>query len=71
MSKIPVFTVIIDTYFRPALLKEAVAALFRQTYDNLEIILVNNGATPETVEYLHEVAALDKRGKLVHFEENQ
>jgi len=60
-----------DTYNRPALLKEAVSALFRQTYDNLEIILVNNGATPETVEYLYEVAALDKRVKLVHFKENQ
>jgi len=66
-----VFTIIIDTYYRPAMLKEAVEALFRQTYDNLEIILVNNGATPETVEYLHEVSALDKRVKLVHFKENQ
>ena len=66
-----VFTIIMDTYYRPAMLKEAVEALFRQTYDNLEIILVNNGATSETVEYLHEVDALDKRVKLVHFKENQ
>ena len=66
-----VFTIIMDTYYRPTLLKEAVEALFRQTYDNLEIILVNNGATPETIEYLHEVAALDQRVKLVHFKENQ
>ena len=66
-----VFTIIMDTYYRPAMLKEAVEALFRQTYDNLEIILVNNGATPETVEYLHEVDALDKRVKLIHFKENQ
>ena len=65
------FTVILDTYYRPAMLKEAVEALFRQTYSNLEIILVNNGATEETVEYLHQVAAADDRVKLVHFEENQ
>ena len=64
-------TVILHTYYRPALLKKAVDALFRQTYDNLEIILINNGATAETVEYLHEVAASDHRVKLVHFEENQ
>jgi glycosyltransferase involved in cell wall biosynthesis len=60
-----------DTYNRPALLKEAVDALFRQTYDNLEIILVNNGATPETIEYLNEVSLIDKRVKIVHFKENQ
>jgi glycosyltransferase involved in cell wall biosynthesis len=69
--KTPVFTTIIDTFYRPALLKEAVAALQRQTHGNLEIILVNNGATEATVAYLHEAAALDRRIKLVHFEENQ
>lgn len=71
MPKTHIFTIIIDTYNRPALLKEAVNALFRQTYDNLEIILVNNGATPETIEYLNEVSLIDKRVKLVHFKENQ
>jgi len=60
-----------DTYYRPAMLKVAVEALFRQTYENLEIILVNNGATEETVEYLHQVEKLDKRVKLIHFKENQ
>lgn len=71
MSKSPLFTIIMDTYYRPAMLKEAVNALFRQTYANLEIILINNGATAETIEYLHEVAALDKRVRLLHFKENQ
>lgn len=65
------FSVIIDTYYRPVLLREAVEGLFRQTYDKLEIILVNNGATPETIEYLYEIEAQDKRVKLVHFKENQ
>jgi glycosyltransferase involved in cell wall biosynthesis len=69
--KLPVFTVIIDTFNRPALLKQAVNALFRQTYPHLEIILVNNAATPETVEYLRYVSARDSRVKLVHFTENQ
>jgi glycosyltransferase involved in cell wall biosynthesis len=71
MPKAPVFTTIIDTYYRPALLREAVAALQRQTYENVEIILVNNGATEETIEYLHEVADTDSRVKLIHFQENQ
>jgi glycosyltransferase involved in cell wall biosynthesis len=71
MPKSPLFSVIMDTYYRPAMLREAVDALFRQTYGNLEIILINNAATAETVEYLNEVAALDKRVRLLHFKENQ
>lgn len=60
-----------DTFNRPALLRHAVEALFRQTYPHLEIILVNNAATAETVEYLRQVEAKDNRVKLVHFTENQ
>jgi glycosyltransferase involved in cell wall biosynthesis len=71
VDKRPLFTVILDTYYRPKLLKEAVEAIRRQTYDNLEIILINNGATAETVKYLYSVAGIDKRIKLIHFAENQ
>lgn len=71
MRKCPLFSIIMDTYYRPAMLKEAVNALYRQTYDNLEIILINNGATQETVEYLDEISERDKRIRLLHFKENQ
>jgi len=67
----PVFTIVLDTYYRPAMLRQAVEALIRQSYSYLEIILINNGATPETVDYLREVAAQDERVKLIHFAENQ
>lgn len=66
-----IFTIIMDTYNRPFWLKEAVDAILRQTYENLEIILINNGATAETIEYLHEIDSRDARVKLVHFEDNQ
>lgn len=65
------FSAIIHTYYRPALLKEAVDALFRQTYTNIEIIIIDDGATPETVEYLHEIESHDNRVRIVHFEQNQ
>ena len=71
MDQKPLFTVILDTYYRPKLLKQAVDAIRRQTYDNLEIILINNGATSETIEYLYATANNDERVKLIHFEENQ
>ena len=65
------FSVIMCCYQRVALLKEAVAALRRQTYSNMEIIMINNGATPEVVEVLHQTASEDERVKLLHFAENQ
>ncbi len=71
MAQAHVVTTILDTYYRPPLLKEAVNALLRQTYEKQEIILVSNGGTPETVEYLQEVEAKDKRIKLIYFKENQ
>ncbi len=67
----PLFTIIIDAYYKPHFLKMAVEAIFRQTYSNLEIILINNGATPETLEYIYEVEKVDNRVKLIHFEDNQ
>ena len=70
MVKAPVFTSIIHTYNRPNLLREAVEATIRQTYDKLEIIIINDGATPETIEYLQEVSASDKRVRILDYEEN-
>jgi glycosyltransferase involved in cell wall biosynthesis len=67
----PLFTIIIDAYYKPHFVKQAVEGTFRQTYSNLEIILINNGATPETLEYLYEVEKVDTRVKLIHFKENQ
>jgi glycosyltransferase involved in cell wall biosynthesis len=67
----PLVTTIVHTFNRPTLLREAVEALQRQTYTNLEIILINNGATAETDEYIKEVEVTDRRVKVVHFQENQ
>ena len=71
MATLHKFTAIVITYNRPALLRAAVGALRRQSYENLEIILVNNGGTPETLDCLREFEAMDQRVKLVHFQENQ
>lgn len=71
MSGRKLFSVIIDTYFRPRLLKVAVEAVLTQTYTNVELILIDNGATLETREYLDRIAAADPRVRLIHFTENQ
>jgi glycosyltransferase involved in cell wall biosynthesis len=66
----PLVSCIIDTYYRPAMLRDAVLAFRAQTYDNIEIVIINNGATPETVSYLLGLEKEEQRVKLVNFETN-
>ena len=42
----PLVSVVVATYRRRDSLKRALASLFRQTYDNLEIVLVDDNANP-------------------------
>ena len=70
-DRFPLFTVILHTYYRPFFLKKSVEAIQNQTYENLDIILIDDGATEETKELLYEYNRNDKRIKLLHFVENQ
>lgn len=70
-SRTPLVSVIVDTYYRPEMLKHAIRCLREQTYGNLEIVIVNNGATAETISYLAEIEKIESRVKLVHFKTNQ
>ena len=71
MTQNPLFSAILLTYNRPAFLKKSVESLQRQTHSNIEIILINNGGTQETLDFLRDVAASDNRIVVVNFEENQ
>lgn len=71
MNKRAVFTIITITYQRYDLLRQALAAMFRQTYPDIEVIVVDNGATPEIRGYLAQLEGEDRRVKVVHFQENQ
>jgi glycosyltransferase involved in cell wall biosynthesis len=67
----PLVSVIIDTYYRPELLKRAVNCILEQSYRNIELIIVNNAATSETIRYLSELERQNKGVVFVHFKENQ
>jgi hypothetical protein len=71
MATAPTISVIIDAFWRADLLKESVRSVRQQSYEKLEIILIDNGAEPEVKACLNEEAASDKRISLIHFEENQ
>lgn len=53
----PLVTVRIPTHDRgPLIVERAISSALAQTYDNLEILVVGDGATPETVEAVRSVS---------------
>jgi glycosyltransferase involved in cell wall biosynthesis len=71
MSQQSLFSIMTLAYRRLDYLRQAVEAMQRQSYRNIEIVIVNNGAVPEVLEYLKQLESREPRVKLVHFEKNQ
>jgi glycosyltransferase involved in cell wall biosynthesis len=67
----PIFTVIIDCYYRLDLVRESVRSVLEQDYQNVELILVDNGAQPDVAEYVRQVHDTKPNVPLVTFAENQ
>ena len=65
-----IFTVHIDVFFNLPLFREAMKAIQDQTYQNLEIIISNNGADQEITDFILETKKVDKRVKVITYEKN-
>ena len=52
----PFFSVIIPVYNREALIRETLDSVFAQTYDDYEVIVVDDGSTDDTVSVLEKYA---------------
>ena len=50
--------------------REAIKAIQDQTYQNLEIVISNNGADQEITDFIAETKKADKRVKVIEYEEN-
>ncbi len=66
----PKVTIIVPTYNRYELLKKCMKSLLEQTYNNIEIIVINNGSQDNSSEYLNNLKEKDNRIKLIEFEKN-
>ncbi len=64
-------SIYIPTKNRVQLLKRAVNSVIEQTYTNWELIIVNDGSTDETENYLNSLAQSDKRIKVIHHAESK
>jgi len=62
----PLISVIVPVYKTEKYLPKAVRSLMNQTYENLEIILVDDGSPDNCGKMCDEFAAGDKRIKVIH-----
>ncbi|MCL2575620.1 MAG: glycosyltransferase [Defluviitaleaceae bacterium] len=67
----PKISVLLLTYNREHFLPKIIDCLKKQTYQDYEVILVNNGSTDGTAKICDEYALLDCRVKLVVMPENK
>lgn len=68
MSKIPKISVIVPAYNVEKYIEKSIGCLLRQTFEDFEIILVNDGSTDSTGLLCDKLAKQDKRIKVYHKE---
>lgn len=64
------FTVFTVVYYGLYLFKQAIHSVIDQTYDNLQIIIINNGASEVITNYVNDLVAKDKRVTTIRYQEN-
>jgi glycosyltransferase involved in cell wall biosynthesis len=63
-------SILIPTYNREHLIEETVQSALKQTYENIEIIIVDNKSTDNTWQVLEQLTAQDTRIKIFQNETN-
>ncbi len=66
LSVKPLFSILVPTYNQAQYLPEALDSLIRQSYENWEAIVVNDGSTDNTAEVMQQYAQKDPRIKTYH-----
>lgn len=71
VTEMPIITVVVPCFNHGKYLQESVESLLAQTYKNLEIIIVNDGSSDNTVEVAQAMVAVDTRVKFIDLPENK
>ena len=64
MNEHPFFSIVVPTYNRSAILLNTLQTILKQTYNDFEIIIVDDGSTDNTTEIIQPVLLNEKRVKL-------
>lgn len=70
-SQNPLVSVYIPTRNRPNLLIRAIDSVLKQTYQNIELIIINDNSTDETKEILDKLCEVNKNFKVINFDKNK
>lgn len=70
MVSTPLVSVIIPSYNAASFLKEAVDSILNQTYKNLEILIIDDGSTDNSISICKEYSNLDDRIQLIENKTN-
>lgn len=62
----PLISVIIPTYNTLNYIEKAINSVLNQTYDNIELIIVNDGSTDGTKEFLDDISLKYPRVNVIH-----
>jgi glycosyltransferase involved in cell wall biosynthesis len=65
-NKPPLFSVIVPTYNQAQYLPGALDSLLKQTFEDWEAVVVNDGSTDDSVEVMNQYARKDPRIRIVH-----
>ncbi len=71
MRSTPLVTVVIPAFNAEAFIGEAIASIQRQTIDDWQLIVVNDGARDQTLAAARQAAGDDPRIRIIHFDRNQ
>lgn len=63
-SNAPLFSVLVANYNRGKFIREMIESIIRQTYANLELVIVDDGSTDNSVEVIKQFVAKDDRIRL-------
>jgi biofilm PGA synthesis N-glycosyltransferase PgaC len=71
LSETPGVTFIVPCHDEGPNVRETIGALLDQAYPNFEVVAVNDASNDETGQLLDEMAMLEDRLRVIHFETNQ
>lgn len=66
----PKISILLPTYNRASLLNRAAKSILAQSFQNWELVIVNDASTDGTKKFLNELAGQDPRVRPVHHEKN-
>ena len=67
-EKLPLISIVVPVYNQEKYLTQCLDSLVNQTYENIEIIVVNDGSTDRSSEICHQYASKFSHVKIVHQE---